>query len=364
MPPWQLQSPITDIFNANAGAKPILCGKPGYVQHLRTTLNKAEQPISVFMVERLLTVLAAKTSKAPPPALEPDFGAEKLADALAMTIATFNSLTEAKQREFISNIWKRLVLYKIPSIEGQAMTEPAGNVTPRRDPLPSSLAPVNPAQQQVTLRRRVATAWRNYGVGFRVDGKKNAVGDEFDDRVRANGCQPLTHNRASLRAVRGWNIDDLYVAQQDRVFIWCGNRDVMNETGICVSRSLFGATAFPERTTDSGAEGVTYHYLLAVDCNNLRGVDTEAWQLSLGVASNWRPGEKVFLGIGPERILGWTKLLRQPGQPGGGWIFMFPETNWNWVNQPNQITTAYLNEELQAWQANTWYTVPGDYDFA
>jgi hypothetical protein len=164
--------------------------------------------------------------------------------------------------------------------------------------------------------------------------------------------------------VRGWNIDDLYVAQQDRVFIWCGNRDVMNETGVCVSRSLFGATAFPERTTDSGAEAVTYHYLLAVDCNNLRGVDTEAWQLSLGVASNWRPGEKVFLGIGPERILGWTKLLRRPGQPGGGWIFMFPETNWTWVNQPNQLTTAYLNGELQAWQANTWYTVPGDYDFA
>jgi hypothetical protein len=359
------QELLQNVVKKSQSAKPTLCGEARRAPALRQKgASGALEAIDTVGKNRLFTALVAALDKAPPSALEPDFGPEKLLDLLNTPIGVFNQRTVAQQRNFVDEIWKRLCVGELASTLGQSMTEPGGQANQLRDPLPSSLAPENPDADQVSLKRRISGAWGDYTVGFRVDGKVDASGDDFTNRVRPNGCQPLTHNRGALLAVRGWVIDDTWLEKKDRIYIWCGNRDVVNETGTCVSRSLFGATAFPERTTDTAAGGIQYHNLLALNCRDLKGVDTEAWQMRQGVTSNWRPGEKVFLGIAPERVLGWTKLLRRPAPAAGGWVFMFPATDWTWVNRPNDITVAYLDGELRAWRANKWYTVPACYDFA
>ena len=362
----KLDTPITNCSNWNATMKPILAANPTYAYLLESTNPRGQGNVILTITkEKLLTILAVAKDKAPKADNEPNVGTRTLADLCATTIAQFNALSTAQQNTFINAMWNRVVLSKVPDTLGEAMSEGQGQVTEGKEPLPTSLMPVGAATNPVKLSRRVSRAWADYTVGFRVDGKRESGGkDEFEDRVKPRGCQPLAHNRAAMRSVRGYVVDDTVVEDKARVFLWAGNRDVFNETGTCVSRSLFGATAFPERTTDSEKDGIIYHHMLALDCRGLTGVDTEAWQLSLGVTSNWRPGEKVFTGVPPERILAWTQLLRKPGSAKSGWSFCFPTTDWTWLKKPDSLREAYINGELKAWKAGEWYDTHGEYDFA
>ena len=85
---------------------------------------------------------------------------------------------------------------------------------------------------------------------------------------------------------------------------------MLNESATCVSRSLFGCTTLPGRNTNTDAEKLQFHYLLAVSYKGLRGCDTEAWQLGRGAGSVWRPGKPAFLGASSSRVIAWTKLVK------------------------------------------------------
>lgn len=80
----------------------------------------------------------------------------------------------------------------------------------------------------------------------------------------------------------------------------------------------------------------------------------------------WRPSEKAYLGVGSSRVIGWTKLLKDPlkSPEFGGRRFTFPDTKWNWLNVPSEEVEQHLNSEITAYKANHWYYVSGTYDFA
>ena len=165
-------------------------------------------------------------------------------------------------------------------------------------------------------------AWEKWRVGFRVDGGKGVGGSNRDDlkRITTEGSRPLQKlpDLAVMCVQKYYHEHDC--SKSSDLYIGYQNRDLYNESGTCVSRSLFGATAFPYRDTQNNTPGLAPHlsgnlqfqYLFAIDCDGARGLDTEQVQVDMGNASLWRPGEKAFAGFGPERVLGWN-AHRQDG---------------------------------------------------
>ena len=75
-----------------------------------------------------------------------------------------------------------------------------------------------------------------------------------------------------------------------RAAYWKGNRDIISETAICVSRSLRGCGKFPTPAT----MGTAHIYAFKLP-TGLAGFDTERRQVTTG--GRWLPGEKAFGGI-------------------------------------------------------------------
>lgn len=341
--------------------RPIECLRPTLADKLKTGGNAV---MDAMTRNRLLTTMVGVRTKGPDSQRDPKVGGVAFSRYLQpLTLKAFNDMAALQQMATMRRMWEYLVTSEVPNTAGRAMYEPDGAETAGNGSLPSSLMPLDRNTANVTLARRSEFGWARHGIGFRLDGKKSASEDAMR-RWLAEGCRPLAHNAPALLAVRGMDITGLPPDDNNRVFFWYGNRDVFNETATCVARSLLGATAFPLRSTNSAALGVNWHYLLALSVGGKDGVDSEGWQHRQGKLNHWRPGEKAFLGLGPERIVAWTKLLREPGPAGGGWRFMFPERRWNYVNIPSVEAQAYMTAELEAWNQNQWYEVPGAYDFA
>ena len=77
-----------------------------------------------------------------------------------------------------------------------------------------------------------------------------------------------------------------------KMFIWKSNDDGVNGSCVCVSRSFWGATKFPEKS-DITSKDKHYH-IWALDCKALRGYDLEEYQLS--IYRPWRGGETLSPG--------------------------------------------------------------------
>ncbi|PZW39355.1 hypothetical protein C8P66_12925 [Humitalea rosea] len=375
-----LDRPIKDLFQAPAGVlqqdiRARLCTNPMLIGLLRQGMSQGvgQEPILSSTRDKLITTLYF--AHMPPGQFEPKLPGPTFAELLQTTIRAFNVLRTPGQIALIDALQKRIVDCLLATTPAETMTERDGDVTAASQPLPSSLRPLNPDAENVVPRQRTATAWATHGIGYRVEGSKTAGNDDLP-RILREGCQPLSHSPALLLKLRGWVVLGTHIAQRDRVFLWYLNRDVLNETGTCIARSLMGATALPTRDTESAAEGIAWHYLVATDCRGLKGVDTEKWQMDFGRPAEgstsiafhppnvWRPGEKAFLGISAPRVLGWVKLMRRAGGDDGGWRFMLPETTWNWLNKPDDTRAAFLEAELAAWKAGQWYRVDAAYDFA
>lgn len=383
---WRTGTPLIDIVNKSA-ATALTSLKGGYGPALLQTLPAGgTAPMDAITRDLLLSALIAVKDKAPndskhppltPPLMQMVGGVASVfvpsttggsganVAVPIFKVSDFNAKTNAQQRAFIDEIWKRLVDYRIPTTKAEAMVEHDGPAEEAWTPLPSSLAPSEPDAANVTLiRRDNRKIWQQYRIGFRVEGSRSATADDMT-RIRQRGPSPLLHNRALMRSLRGWCADDTYVEQRDRIFLWWGNEDVLNESATCVSRSLFGATALPKRDFDTAANGLQFHYLLAIDCSGHIGADSEAWQQARGAASVWRPGEKAFLTLDQHHVIGWTRLLKEAPPGGkGGWRFRLPDNSWNWIKMPSKEVQDYLTLELRAWRANRWYNVSGAYDFA
>jgi hypothetical protein len=294
-------------------------------------------------------------------------------------ISYFNGLTKLQQIKLLDMLWTSCYRREVPStratsmIDGEASTESG-------EGLPSSLRPkAGGAFFTMLDPGPVRNAWKRYRIGFRVDGGKGVAGSSRDDlaRIAATGTYPL-QKRPDLAVLY---VQKYYhehpCCQNTDLYVGYQNRDLYNESGTCVARSLLGATAFPYRDSQNNTDGLKahlggnlqYQYLFAVDCSNELGVDTEAVQKGMGNHSLWRPGEKAFPGLPANRILAWTRLVKM-GQPAGGggiyqtgWSFAFVDSTWTWLKTPSKELQDYLTAELAAWAPGVTYNIPDKYDF-
>ena len=192
----------------------------------------------------------------------------------------------------------------------------------------------------------MANAFTKLGVGFRVDGMESNGKIDSIERITKEGINAQVLNSWFMLNVRHMNVEGTAIALDTAApRIYKRAQDLFNETAVCVARSLFGATAFPERETQGTV------CLWAVDVTGLSGFDTEKYQNSLGGDKQWRPGEKAYRMIPKERVIGYIKVNRQ-GAPsdGGGWKFQIPhDMAWTFLNG-TAAQRYYCTTELEAWR--------------
>lgn len=162
-----------------------------------------------------------------------------------------------------------------------------------------------------------------------------------------------------IRNRKGWEVSGtIMVRDTSRPRVWRGNHDLLNESSVCVARNFFGATAFPERGTNNKEA-----YLWAVDCSDLVGFDTEAYQTAQAGSRSWRPGEKAFQSIPKENIIGYVKFNKRGDDSQGGWKFNIAQNAaWTYLREPNKTVKDYIEGELNAWRGD--HAIPPKYDFA
>lgn len=277
------------------------------------------------------------------------------------TIMQFMELSSAFQMQIINQLWDECTVQKAHEQVPMDMTEFNDEVAKTVAQLPSSVRP-DSGPKGPFVKGPFDIPFTSMGIGFRVDGtlSGNASINSIA-RVGREGMTAQAMNASFMLNVRKMLVTETTIATDtSKARVYVQAQDLFNETAVCVSRSFFGATAFPERTTDDQVA------LWAVDCSDLRGFDTEAHQIT-AKAKPWRPGEKCFPRIPAKNVIGYVTIKRSPagnGGANGGWKFTVPlNAKWTYVNVPVGEKKRYLEEELAAWATGIEYTVSGDYDF-
>jgi len=299
---------------------------------------------------------------------------------LNFKVDSFNRLDKLSQLDLMNNLWDDCYRAVPPSTDASAMMD-GNNTVIGKGSLPSSIRRVDGTGFFARIEPGlVQDAWKKWKVGFRIDGGKGGAGSTRDDltRISTEGSKPLQKNPDLALKIIGKYYHGHRSSILPNLYIGYQNRDLYNESGTCVSRSLFGATAFPYRATENDkgglplrlGGGLAFQYLFAIDCNGAKGVDTEKEQINMGNNSLWRPGEKAFPGFGADRILGWTRIVRMGQQIPAersplatGWSFKFVDSKWTWIKPPGTELKAYLDDELATWLPGTTYNIPAQYDF-
>ncbi|MES2265082.1 MAG: hypothetical protein V4724_41830 [Pseudomonadota bacterium] len=310
---------------------------PGGRAALRT-MGDGKRIVDVETCEQLLSALASLNLAS----------AAAVRKANSITIGAFRDYTDMARLNFINELWDEIATPYYFDTPASHMYTPPNRAPAGSEALPSSWCPT--PQNRTTYHMRTAGTgrpdpWMSLSVGFRVDGMK----DESAIRVRAHGMTQQSLNTAFMRNTRGLVLEGTTAANKERPRFWTGNNDIWNETAVCVSRNFFGGTAFPERETYNEQNG--FALLWAVDCRGLVGFDTEAVQLQLPGARHWRPGEKAFQEIRPDRLLGCVKIRKMGAPATGGWTFYIDEEA-AWELSPNKSVDQidYIKAELDAWR--------------
>ena len=351
-----LSSPLVKLFIAGSRSfPPMRRWDVGLYQKIDQAIMSTPWPIQEAMLTRLMTVLAHLETQ------------QKLGTCAAngITVKQFITLTPEKQLEFINRLWNE-------STDRGTYSTPQDEMYDRDNPverggtlqLPDS---VHPARQGggrnvVAMQKgRDGLPFRKLGVGFRVEGSGNTDRLKWHvNRVVTGGMRAqVTLN--DLMLDNGYNVEGTVVSTDTLApRLNKTQKDLWNESGVCVARSLLGATAFPYRWTEGDV------LLWAVDVRGLNGFDTERYQLdnrSFG-SGPWRPGEKCFGRIEANRILGWV-IISKLGFNGQnvGWKFSIAkDASWGNVGNGTSEQRAYMVEELAAWR-DSEVTVPTEYDF-
>ncbi len=203
-----------------------------------------------------------------------------------------------------------------------------------------------------SYQNRIPMAFRNFGIGFRCEKKTDL------ERILRDGFQPLYKTPGVAESMLHY-IKNTVMARRTGIgemAIWKINNDAVGQTAICVSRSLWGATKFPEPNLSEQV------YAFAVKPSEL-GYDTEQFQYERGETSVWRPGEKMFPYIPVNDIIAYTTVQKNGG---GGeevfWSFSFLEDHWTYLKGSLQ-ERKFLDEELKVMRSLGSISVPKSYDF-
>ncbi len=286
--------------------------------------------------------------------------------ACGITVKAFLKSGQVGQMATINALWNECTTAGEYNKLQSEMEDNTNPVNASSEQLPSSIHPnrVGLGNDVTTFKLgRAGMPFKTLGVGFRVEGSDDIKGKGTDwhiNRVVNGGMWPQVTLDALMMG-NGYNVSGTVVSMGSSLAprLNVTQKDLWNESGICVARSFFGATAFPYRETTGQV------ILWALDVSGLIGFDTEKYQDQNKTANGaWRPGEKCFPRIDESRILGWV-LVDKLGNGNNGWEFQLP-ANAKWGKtqaQPKTAQALYIEEELAAW-AGTKVRVPTAYDFA
>jgi hypothetical protein len=371
-----ITSPLILVYDPSGSAKsklPMLRWVPAYfdlIKKLNGTNHKSRTlSCSEDNLKRLVTALCYVDKEG--------LRATSIA-AKNWTIGDFMSLEPARQIAVIDEIWNESTVPKVYDTDWNAMIETDGEVEAVKEPLPSSIHPspagvVQPPVQQPGsppakrggaglpfVKGQVRLPFKTLGIGFRVDGSVDTNGMINSlGRIMREGVTAQVLNASFMLHVKGMMVTETTIARNTSApRVYRRAQDLFNETAVCVSRSLLGATAFPERETEGNV------CLWALDTTGLKGFDTEKHQLD-AKADGWRPGEKCFERIPASQVIGYVVIHRNGCGSDGGWKFRIPkDAKWTYVNPPGGAKKAYIEGELAAWATGKDYEIHGDYDFA
>jgi len=349
-----LDSPLTDLFVAGSLDKSMYRYDKQLMELIKRSVGFT--PPQERMIQKLATVLAQCEHQ----------GVLATSHARALSIRAFLQSGPDGQMRTVNALWNECTVAGVYDVRAEAMQEPdnAANLLGKSQ-LPSSVRPERSGggEAKTFTRGQGGTPYKTLGVGFRVEGscKANESLTKLDshiDRISKGGMVPqVTLNWLMLdsgKDIEGTEVGGNALAPRLNV----AQRDLWNESGVCVARSFFGATAFPLR------EHVGKAVLWAIDVAGLVGYDTEDWQLRnpAAGAGPWRPGEKCFPRVPKDNILGYI-VIDKMGDVGGGWKFSVPRgAKWEGAGFPRPAQARYMEEELAAW-AGVTATVPTLYDF-
>jgi hypothetical protein len=238
------------------------------------------------------------------------------------TTADFRNLFPADHIEVIDAIWKEV-------IEFRAYDKPV-----------AGMVDLNTSNHRSSLTQPALAAFSQRGYSFRCDARK-------PPNVLALGFKPL-YNINPPDDVQGTIMQKCTTGADGTVQsagFWIGNRDIVNQTSICVARTLRGCGKFPTPSSS----GEHYFYAFRFDLQKL-GFDTEARQIQTG--GRWLPGEKAFPLIVTSEIVAHTKIDKQGSDNGsdafGSFSYVIVKPEWEFTGHATPDDRAYLAAELTA----------------
>lgn len=349
-----LSSPLVKLFVAGSRSHPPMQRwNISLYQKIEQGAVSVDWVIQENRLTQLMTVLAHLETQ------------QKLGTCSAngITVTQFIKLGPAKQLEFINKLWGEstdLGVYDTPADEMYDKDNPVelgGSLQ-----LPDSVHPTAQGANVTTFRKGTSVLpFRRLGVGFRVEGSGTAERIQWHVKRVLSGGMRAQVTLPDLMLSNGHNVEGTVVSTNTLApRLNKTQKDLWNESGVCVARSFLGATAFPYRWTEGDV------ILWAVDVRGLVGFDTERYQLdNKGFGSGpWRPGEKCFGRIEAGRILGWVIITKNgfKGQDVGWKFSVAGDASWSGVGNGTMEQRAYITNELAAWRG-TSASVPGVFDF-
>jgi hypothetical protein len=351
-----LDSPLAELFVRNSRSWPPMMR---WDIRLKDKIDDATAGARSFIQEqtlqKLITVLCQTEVQ----------GLLDTTLARGITVKSFLKSGQDGQIATINALWNECTTAGKYNKAQADMLDNTNPVNPGAEQLPSSIHPVRGGSGAVSTFQtgRAGTPFKTLGVGFRVEGSDDPKGKGVAwhvNRVVTGGMWPQVTIDALMMG-NGYNVSGTVVSTGSSLAprLNVTQKDLWNESGICVARSFFGATAFPYRETKGQV------ILWALDVSGLVGFDTEKYQDKHKTANGaWRPGEKCFPRIDETRILGWV-LVDKLGNGNNGWEFSLPlDAKWGAnTGKGNLAQRTYIEEELAVWRG-TKVSVSTAYDFA
>jgi hypothetical protein len=253
------------------------------------------------------------------------------------TIDDLVRMTPQDRLKLINKFWDAIVEWQMPNTTIGEMFEP----------------PTNDRWSKQSSEAGTAWAFRKHGIGFHCE-----TADQLE-RILNEGPSPL-YSKPDIAEHVGHRIRGTVMMTRSaagQIALWKQNRDVVGETGVCVSRGIKGATKFP-RCDYRGQV-----CLFALKLTGLLGVDTEKWQRGkLDKTAVWRPGEKVYGAIPRPRVIGCVRVNRLVFS-NNSWKINVIDQTWRSLSASPE-DQAYLQRELDRLTPGLELDIPAaQYDF-
>lgn len=274
-------------------------------------------------------------------AFEDKGGAKMPIDADTITLPDLAAMSPGGRMDLINAMWNDMLVVCDCDTAVNAMVDPW---------MPD---PITPAAGFEWLSK-LANPWTRFGYGFRCDTRS-------PDKTLAQGFKRAWTLNVPP-GMRGTTAEAAIIGRgmRPKVFMWKSNRDAVSENNICVSRTLRGCTKFP----NPDHVGDAYVYAMKIPLE-MKGFDTEKWQGGIGKTALWQPGEKAFLELKAETVIGSLKITKAKPQANSECHrFTLPPNGFTW-HGGNAEDRARITAELDALrQLGTTQTVLMTEDFA